>query len=150
MKVYAGIGSNIGDKRANFEKAISSLNNDREIEIIRVSSFYETEPVGGPLQEDYLNGVIELRTGLSARELLRRFKKIEHEMGRVDTGKDHPRVIDLDILLYGDECINEDGLQIPHPRMHERSFVLEGMVEIAPLEIHPVTGKTMKEILCGL
>ncbi len=150
MKVYIGIGSNIGDRKSNFKKAISFFNNEPGVEVIEVSDFYDTKPVGGPPQENYLNGVLRAETELSPKELLKCLKKIEKEMGRISAEKDFPRIIDLDILLYGNECIREEELEVPHPRMHERSFVLEGMVQIAPGVIHPGLGKKMKELLCAL
>jgi len=144
--VFLGIGSNIGDKKKNCEKAIDHLNKAEGIEVISRSSLYPTRPVGGPPQEDYLNGVVEIRTTLDPLKCLRAVKKIERELGREPAGKDHPRVIDIDILLFDGMVMDTDDLIIPHPRMHERAFVLRGLAEIAPDVVHPVIRKTAREL----
>jgi 2-amino-4-hydroxy-6-hydroxymethyldihydropteridine diphosphokinase len=150
-KAYIGIGSNIGDRRANCEKAVSLLKKTDGIELVALSSMYDTKPVGGPPQEDYLNGVIEVETRMSPGDLFNILKNIEKEMGREDRpSKDHPRIIDLDVLMYGKLVLDEEDLVIPHPRMHERAFVLRGFEEIAPEEIHPVLGKTVSELYGSL
>ena len=122
--VYLGIGSNIGEREANCEKAVDHLRSTEKLEIVERSGTYITEPVGGPPQDDYLNEVLKVRTDYSPKTLLNILKDIENKMGREPAGRDHPRVIDIDILLYDDKTVVTDDLVIPHPRMHERGFVL--------------------------
>lgn len=128
---YIGIGSNIGDKQLNCENAILKLDSLKNTKILNRSILYRTEPVGGPPQEDYINGVVKVETDMTPLELLAAVKKIEDEMGREPSPRNYPRVIDLDILLYDDVVIREEKLTIPHPRMRERDFVLKGLNEIA-------------------
>ena len=144
--IYIGIGSNIGDKAENFKEAINRLDSQDQVTITGRSEFYRTHPAGGPPQEDYLNGVIKAETGLSPEDCLALFKRLEKEMGRVPAGEDHPRVIDLDLLLYDDIVMNTGTLTVPHPRLHERSFVLKGLAQIAPEVVHPVLEKTIREL----
>ena len=127
---YIGIGSNLGDRKKTIELAIEHLRGTSSIIVEDVSSIYETDPVGGLPQGKFLNGVIRIRTELSPRVLLTRLKEIERELGREKTVRFGPRVIDLDILTYGNLNINEEDLTIPHPRMNERSFVLRGLMEV--------------------
>lgn len=128
--VYIGIGSNLGDRQKNIDLAIEHLRNTPLIVVEKVSSIYETDPVGGVPQGKFLNGVMRIKTALSPRALLTRLKEIERALGRTETVRFGPRLIDLDILTYGDLDIDEEGLTIPHPRMHEREFVLRGLKEI--------------------
>lgn len=144
--VFIGVGSNIGDRKVNFREAAERMAAAEGIEINKFSGAYRTKPVGGPPQEDYLNGVLEVRTDLSAEELLEALKRIEKQMGRKPACTDAPRIIDLDILLYGDKIIKTEKLTVPHPRMHERLFVLEGLQRIAPQVVHPELGKTAEEL----
>jgi 2-amino-4-hydroxy-6-hydroxymethyldihydropteridine diphosphokinase len=144
---YIGIGSNLGDKRDNCLKAIDRINALPGCRVITQSGFYLTEPVGVKGQDWYLNCVIALSTDMSAQDLLKRLLAIEADMGRERKGRWDPRLIDLDILLFGNEVIDEKGLQVPHPLMHLRRFVLVPMVFLAPNLIHPVLGKTMVELL---
>ncbi len=127
---YIAIGSNLGDRQGNMDKAMSYLKNSDDIKVTKVSSIYETEPIGGPPQGKFLNGVIEIETLLSPLDLLDRLLKIEMRLGRVRSLKNGPRTIDLDILLYSDTQINNEHLVIPHPHMQEREFVLRGLREI--------------------
>jgi dihydroneopterin aldolase/2-amino-4-hydroxy-6-hydroxymethyldihydropteridine diphosphokinase len=144
---YLAIGSNIGERESNCEEAVLRLDSLGEIKVIERSAFYETSPVGGPPQKDYFNGVIKVETTLSPRDCLEAVKNIEKEMGREPSGeRNSPRVIDLDILFYDDLEMKTDELTIPHVRMHERHFVLKGLAEIAPNIVHPVLGKTVKEL----
>jgi 2-amino-4-hydroxy-6-hydroxymethyldihydropteridine diphosphokinase len=129
--VFIGIGSNLGNREDNCNDAIRRLGRSG-IEIIARSSMYETEPWGVTDQPKFINMVIRIGTTLEPSELLAALKEIERKMGRVDTGKWGPRVIDLDILLYGDLVIDEPDLTIPHPHMFERDFVLKPLSEIAP------------------
>ncbi len=144
--VYIGIGSNIGDRERNFEEALRKLVSIGGLEISARSRRYSTKPDGGPPQEDYLNGVLRIETEISPESFLSELKKIENDMGRMPSGRNHPRVIDLDILLYNDRIVRTKALTVPHPKMHERSFVLEGLAELAPDLMHPVIGKTVGEM----
>lgn len=130
MVCYIGIGSNIGDRQGYIEGALRKLKEADDISVNKVSSIYETEPVGGPVQARYLNAAIEIETELEPKELLRKLQAIEKELGRKRAVKNWPRTIDLDILLYGDKKINEPDLKIPHPRMNEREFVMKPLKEI--------------------
>jgi len=127
---YIGIGSNLGNRQANIEAAIERLQQVERIEVKKISSVYETKPVGGPEQPDYLNAVVEIKTGLTPRGLLAALHEIENTLGRKRLVKNGPRTIDLDILTYGDEKINEPDLKIPHPRMSEREFVQAPLKEL--------------------
>lgn len=131
MRCYIGIGSNLGDRDKNILDAIRRLRGTKGIEVKAVSGIYETEPVGGPAQPKYLNGVIEIETLLEPKELLSVLQAIENKLGRERMVKNGPRTIDLDILTYGNEKIDEPDLKIPHPRMNERKFVQVPLMEIA-------------------
>jgi len=143
---YIAFGSNLGDRNKNIEKAVEYLKELEGISVRRVSAVYETEPVGGPRQEKFLNGVIEVETSLLPDELLDRLKGIESRLGRVKTEDNAPRPIDLDIIFYQDIVIDGGRIKIPHPRMHERAFVLRGLSEIAPEFLHPRLNKTVKQL----
>jgi len=145
-KVFLGIGSNIGDKEENFRRALCALREDPEIKIKKESSRYITKAVGGPIQEDYLNGVVEIETEIIPCKLIKKIKTIEKNMGRQILPKDYPRIIDIDILLYDDIVMDSENLVIPHPRMHMRSFVLKGLLEVSPHKMHPILNKTVKEL----
>ena len=129
-KAYIGIGSNLGDRKANIKKALSLIELVKGVKLIKVSSIYETDPVGEPIQGKFLNGVFEIGTSLDPFNLLETLKKIEKELGRKKVLKNGPRTIDLDILTFGKQKINTKNLKIPHPRMHKREFVLRGIREI--------------------
>ena len=146
-KVYAGLGSNLGNKRENILRAIDRIDAYEEICVKEKSGFYDTAPVGGPPQPDYVNCVIGLETEIEPQTLLKEFKKIEIELGRKPGVRWGPRVVDLDILLYGDRILNDRSLKIPHERMHERVFVLEPLCEISPDIKHPVSGISISELL---
>ena len=131
-RVFVALGSNVGDREANLELAL--LRMDEELDLMACSTFLETDPVGVTDQPRFLNAVAELRTDLPARELLERLLEIERELGR-DRSQERrfgPRTLDLDLLLYGDETIDEPGLTVPHPRLHERRFVLDPLYELDP------------------
>ena len=143
MKVRAmvGLGSNLGDRLANLQRAVDLLAAREGLRVLRTSRVYETAPVGPP-QPDYLNSVAELETSLSARELLDACLGVEREMGRERAERWGPRVIDLDLLTYGREEIDEPGLTVPHPRMHDRAFVLVPLLELDPDPLLP-DGRTV-------
>jgi 2-amino-4-hydroxy-6-hydroxymethyldihydropteridine diphosphokinase len=129
--VYVGLGSNLGDRAATIRRALKLLTSDGEIEVVTVSSLRETEPVGYADQPRFLNGVAALQTELPPRALLDRLQDVERELGRDRSGPRYgPRTIDLDLLLYGHESVDEPGLEIPHPRLAERLFVLEPLAEL--------------------
>lgn len=142
---YIGIGSNLGDRLQNCLDAVETMGK-RGIFVKSKSSIYETEPWGGIDQPRFLNMVIEAETELSPSEILQMLKGIEQELGRRASYKWGPRSIDLDILLYDNLVVSEEGLKIPHPLMHERDFVLRPLNEIAPDAIHPVLKKSVREL----
>ncbi len=143
---YLSLGSNVGDRAANLHCAIAALT-ERGIRVVKQSSIYETEPLGFRDQDWFLNCAIEIESLLSPRELLEALLEIEQGMGRQRTRPMGPRIIDIDILLYGNEDIQSDELTIPHPRMTERKFVLVPLSEIAPNAVHPPTAKTVSRLL---
>ncbi len=149
-RVFLGIGSNIGDRAANITRARRLLEETAGVRVVGMSSLIETRPVGYEDQRDFINAVAEIRTSRGPRELLEEIKRIEHEIGRTETFRFGPRVIDIDILLFGDRVVDDPDLTIPHPRMHERRFVLEPLAEIAPEVVHPVLKKRVIEIRDGL
>lgn len=144
--VYIGIGSNIGDREANCLNAIERLK-DKGIVVKKVSSVYETEPWGLKEQPRFINIAVEVETRFSTEELLNTLKAIEKEMGREEAVKWGPRIIDLDILFYDDIVIDMEHLQIPHPLLHERDFILFPLSEIAPDKVHPVLKKTVAQLV---
>lgn len=146
ITAYIGIGSNLGDRNKNIAKSLEHLKELDGITVKKTSSIYETEPVGGPSQEKFLNGVIEIETSLLPDELLDRLKGIESRMGRAKTEENGPRILDLDIIFYGDIIIGGGRIRIPHPLMHEREFVLKGLHEIAPDFMHPRFNKTVRQL----
>jgi len=146
--VYLSLGSNVGDREANLRAAIDELPH-AGVAVIRVSSFYETEPVDLREQPWFLNCAVKVETHFDAIMLLRALREIEAKMGSRKLMSKGPRLIDMDILLYGTETINTKELQVPHPRMHLRRFVLVPLAEIAPEVVDPELKKTVKQLLEG-
>jgi len=131
IRAFLGLGSNLGDRLANLQQAVDLLARMEGLAVLRSSRVYETEPVG-PAQPDYLNAVVEVSTSLPAKKLLECCLAVENEMGRLRGERWGPRVIDIDVLTYGREEIDDPGLVVPHPRMHERLFVLAPLLELEP------------------
>ncbi len=144
---YIGFGSNIGNRRAFIQKALYSLSQTDNIIIKEISSLYETEPVGYEDQEKFLNGVAAIETHLSPQKLLCTLKEIETHVGRQRRTRWGPREIDMDILIYGEMCLQTPDLIIPHPEIQNRHFVLVPLAEIAPNLVHPVLKKTIQFLL---
>jgi 2-amino-4-hydroxy-6-hydroxymethyldihydropteridine diphosphokinase len=147
---YIGIGSNLGDKLNNCLKAIDLIERIPGCRVEAQSDFFRTEPVGVEDQNWYVNCVISLQPDISVQQLLKNLLAIEAGLGRERKQKWNPRTIDLDIILFGQDLINEKNLTVPHPLMHERRFVLVPMVQLAPDLIHPVFEKSMIELLDAL
>lgn len=144
MEVYLSLGSNLGDRRANLKEALRLLG--ESLEIASVSSVYDTEPVGVGEQPRFLNLVCRVNTDIGPMQLLSLIKGIESSMGRDLSLRNAPRVIDIDIILYGDTIMESPELIIPHPRMRERAFVLVPFAEIAPEVVHPITGERIDDL----
>lgn len=132
MLAYLGLGSNLADRLENLQRAVDLLDEHEGLHLLRSSRVYETEPVGGPEQPDFLNAVIEVDTERSPRELLGACLEVEVAMGRIREERWGPRPIDVDLLTYGDLVLDEPDLVLPHPRMHERAFVLVPLTELCP------------------
>lgn len=146
VTAYIGLGANLGDREANINRALVEIARSAGCKLTRVSSIYETEPVGFRDQPDFLNAVAEIETDLRPRELMAVLSEIERRIGRKEIFKWGPRIVDLDILLYGDQSLKEDNLEIPHPEMRQRAFVLTPLAEIAPQVRHPASGLTAQEM----
>ncbi len=143
MRAFIGLGSNVGDREENLRQAVRALAATPGVDVVQVSSIYETEPVGGPPQPDYLNAVVEVATLLGPRALFEALMTIEHALGRDRNHEEPwgPRVIDLDFLSMGDLVVNDPDLELPHPRLAERAFVLVPFSEIAPGIVIPGLGR---------
>jgi 2-amino-4-hydroxy-6-hydroxymethyldihydropteridine diphosphokinase len=148
--VFLGLGSNLGDREAHLDDAIAALCSNNSITLISRSEILETEPVGITDQGKFLNAVVEIETTLTPQELMQVCLDIEIQEGRVRDEKWGPRTIDIDMLYYSDQLIQEEGLHVPHPEMQNRSFVLIPLVEIAPTMIHPTLGLTAEAMLHAL
>jgi 2-amino-4-hydroxy-6-hydroxymethyldihydropteridine diphosphokinase len=149
-RAFVGLGANLGDREATLHAAVDALGGEAGVEVVAVSTLRETEPVGVGEQPLYLNGAAELETTLTARELLDLLLAVERRFGRVRTPGEHgPRTLDLDLLLYGDDAIDEPELHVPHPRLHERRFVLEPLAELAPGLVVPGRGD-VESLLSGV
>ena len=147
---YIGLGSNLGDRRASLERALALLGQTAGVTVLGVSAFIETDPVGGPPQGRFLNAAAAVETALDPHALLRALLGIEDQLGRVRREENGPRIIDLDLLLYEDRIIETADLVLPHPRMHERRFVLAPLAEIAPHAVHPGLRRTVRQLFEGL
>jgi len=147
MRAYLGLGSNLGDRDANLDEAVRRLDAATGVVVVKESARYNTAPVGGPRQPDYLNAACEVETELSPHELLHAALKIEDEMGRQRDVHWGPRIIDIDLLLAGSAVIDDEDLTLPHPRMTEREFVLRPLADVAPMLKHPVKGQTITALL---
>jgi 2-amino-4-hydroxy-6-hydroxymethyldihydropteridine diphosphokinase len=149
-RTYVGLGTNLGDRDAMLRAALEQLAGEPEVEVVAVSAFRETEPVGIVDQPRFVNAAAAVDTSLSARELLDRLLAIEQRLGRTREGpRFGPRTIDLDLLLYGDGEIAEPGLRVPHPRLHERLFALEPLAELDPQLVVPGRGP-LPDLIAGL
>lgn len=150
MKAYIGLGSNLGEREEMIARALGLLGAEDGIRVLAVSTIRETDPVGIEDQPRFLNGAAEVETDLPPRELLERLLAIERELGRTREGPPGgPRTIDLDLLLYGDEVVDEPGLQVPHPRLAERRFALEPLHDLSPELTIPGAGP-VPAVLAGL
>ena len=150
MRAYLGLGSNLGDRRANIDEAVRRLDETDGIRVTQVSSMHETEAVGGPPQPDYLNAACEVETELTPHDLLHVALGVEHAMGRTRDVHWGRRNIDIDLLLCGDAVIEDDELTLPHPRMTDREFVLRPLAEIAPGVRHPGTKRDIRATLADI
>jgi 2-amino-4-hydroxy-6-hydroxymethyldihydropteridine diphosphokinase len=149
-RAYVGLGANLGDRERILRGALAALGDENGIDVVAVSTLRETEPVGVGEQPLFLNGAAALETTLGAGELLDRLLAVEHRFGRVRVPGEHgPRTLDLDLLLYGDEQIEQPGLTVPHPRLHERRFVLEPLAELDPELVVPGRGP-VEALLSGV
>lgn len=145
-RIYLSLGSNVGDRTGNLRAAIDRLEAP-DLHTLRISPIYETEPVDYTAQRWFLNLVMEAETELFPQQLLARIHKIERALGRVRTVPKGPRTIDIDILFYGNTVMRSATLEIPHPRLHERRFVLVPLADLEPGLRHPVMHKTVRELL---
>jgi 2-amino-4-hydroxy-6-hydroxymethyldihydropteridine diphosphokinase len=145
---YISVGSNMGNRMENCEKGIKLLNDQDDISVLIRSPFYQTEPVDYIEQDWFINGVVQVETSLEPVSLLASVKGIEQQVGRKSSDiRFGPRILDMDLLLYGSFVLHHPGLVIPHPRMHKRCFVLKPLCDIDPDIVHPVLGETMKNLL---
>lgn len=147
---YIGIGSNLGDRHRNCLDAVFRIHRIPDCRVTGVSEWFHTRPIGVEDQDWYINGAVSVKTKMPAQDLLRHLMAIEKDMGRVRVERWGPRTLDLDILLFGEEIIDEANLKVPHPRMHLRRFVLVPMAELAPGLVHPALGVSISQLLEGL
>jgi 2-amino-4-hydroxy-6-hydroxymethyldihydropteridine diphosphokinase len=147
VKVFVGIGSNLGDRERNIRRAVDEVASLPFTKLITVSSLYDSEPVGDVEQANFVNAVAQIETELQPRRLLWNLMLIEKRMGRVRTIRWGPRPIDLDVIIYGKSIIQEEGLSIPHPEMDKRAFVLIPLLEIDPDLVHPRSREPLRKLL---
>jgi len=148
-RAYVGLGANLGNREEALEQAVSLLEAEERVDVLAVSALRETDPVGVLDQPRFLNGAAVVETTLSAREFLDTLLAIERSLGRVRVERWGPRIVDLDLLVYSDEIVDEPGLRVPHPRLHERRFALEPLVELDPELVIPGRGRA-SELLAAL
>lgn len=150
MRAYVGLGANLGDREVTIRRAVELLSGEPGIEVVAVSTLRETGPVGYVEQPDFVNGAVALETQLPPQELLGRLLAVERELGRVRAAGPRfgPRTIDLDLLLYGEETVEEPGLTLPHPRLAERRFVLEPLHELDP-DLTLPDGRSVRDLLAS-
>lgn len=146
-RAFVGLGSNRGDRREHLERSVRELSRLPRTRLVRLSSLYDSEAVGDPEEPRYLNAVAMIETGLGPRELLEGLRGVEEREGRPASRRSGPRTLDLDLLFYGDRVLEEQGLQVPHPRSPERLFVLVPMTELDPAWTDPRTGLRMDALL---
>lgn len=145
--IYLGLGSNIGDKIKYINSAVEAISKLKDTKVIRSSSIYKTEPWGIKSQDEFLNSVLEIESGLNPEELLFELKRIENVLGRKNRVKWHKREIDIDVLFYNNVVLKNDNINIPHPEIQNRKFVLIPLCELNPGFIHPVLNETMECLL---
>ena len=143
---YIGMGSNLGDRMDFLKRALDEMARLEQVQVAAVSPVYETEPLGPVEQPDFLNAVVKVYSDLDAREMLRCLQRIEHKLRRKREIRWGPRTIDMDLLFYGDQILDEEDLVVPHPRLSERGFVLAPLCRIAPALVHPVLKRTVSEL----
>jgi len=148
-RAYVGLGANLGDREETLARAVALLAAAEGVDVLAVSELRETDPVGVVDQARFLNGAVAVETKLSARKLLDTLLAIERSLGRVRAERWGPRTVDLDLLLYGDEIVDEPGVRVPHPRLHERRFALEPLAELDPELVIPGRGR-VSELLAAL
>ncbi len=146
MHVYLSLGSNLGDRAAHLRRALEEVGRLEGVRLLAVSHCYATEPVGLTNQPEFLNLAAEIWTETTPMELLNAVKAIEERLGREPSGPKGPRIIDIDLILWGDVVMASDRLTLPHPEFRKRNFVLAPLAEIAPEAVDPVTGKTVAEL----